>query len=50
LKRECRTADIKADPKCIQYYKVQSGEAEEVPVRETTDAEGGAKQAVRRFL
>jgi ATP-dependent exoDNAse (exonuclease V) alpha subunit len=50
LKRECRTADIRADPKCIQYYKVQSGEAEAVPVRETTDAEGGAKQAVRRFL
>ena len=44
LKRECRAADIKADPKCIQYYRVQS-----TGVIPQTD-EPEVKMAIRRFL
>ena len=48
LKRECRAADIKADPKCIQYYRVQSTGV--IPQNDEPEREPEVKMAIRRFL
>jgi hypothetical protein len=48
LKKKIRKSDIKCDPKCLKYYKVQMGEEEEDEDEEEKEEE--VKLATRNFL